>query len=254
MKKVLLINSSHRKKTTFALLKRIEKELISHGIETEWLHLSEYELQPCRGCEVCIMRGSCVIQDSFSEVEKKMQEADGIILSSPVYLRQVSGILKTMIDRTCSHYHRPILVGKPILSCVTTNASGAKETLRYLKDITIQWGAIPAGSVSVKLNGIEQEAIKKRVDRFCTLLKSPRELDRPNWKRVMDFQVQKVLALHVLRQDQPYWKTAGWDQRDYFYENQLSWPKKKIGHLFYQFLSGRMEKNQEKKSGSVRES
>lgn len=162
MKKVLLINSSYRKKTTFSVLKRIETELISHGIETEWLHLSEYDLQPCRGCEVCILRGTCVIQDSFSEVEQKLKEADGIILSSPVYLRQVSGILKTMIDRTCSHYHRPILVGKPIFSCVTTNASGAKETLKYLKDITVQWGGIPAGRLAVKLGGVEQPVLKKR--------------------------------------------------------------------------------------------
>lgn len=252
MKKVLLINSSYRKKTTFGVLKQIEAEMIGRGFETEWLHLSEYELQPCRGCEICIMRGSCVIKDSFSEVERKLQEADGIVLSSPVYLRQVSGILKTMIDRTCSHYHRPILVGKPILSCVTTNASGAKETLKYLKDITIQWGAIPAGSVSVKMNGIEQEAVKKRVDRFCTLLEAPKELDRPSWKRVMDFQVQKVLALHVLLQDQPYWEKADWDQRDYFYENQLSWLKKKVGHLFYQFLAGRMGKNQEKNGSRMK--
>ncbi|BES65528.1 hypothetical protein SANA_19670 [Gottschalkiaceae bacterium SANA] len=242
MKKVLLINSSYRKKTTFSVLKRIETELISHGIETEWLHLSEYELQPCRGCEVCIMRGTCVIQDSFFEVEQKLKGADGIILSSPVYLRQVSGVLKTMIDRTCSHYHRPILVGKPIFSTVTTNASGAKETLKYLKDITIQWGAIPAGRLAVKLAGVEQAVLEKKIDRFCMLLESPKELDRPNWKRVMDFQVQKVLALQVLLQDRPYWEHEGWDQRDYFYENQLSWIKKKVGHIFYQFLAGKMKK------------
>jgi multimeric flavodoxin WrbA len=183
-----------------------------------------------------------VIQDSFSEIEQKLKESDGIILSSPVYLRQVSGILKTMIDRTCSHYHRPILVGKPIFSCVTTNASGAKETLKYLKDITVQWGGIPAGYLAVKLGGVEQAVLKKKIDRFCTLLESPKELDRPNWKRIMDFQVQKVLALQVLLQDRPYWENEGWDQRDYFYENQLSWIKKKVGHIFYQFLAGKMKK------------
>lgn len=243
MKKVLLINSSYRKKTTFAVLKRIESILVSRGMETEWLHLSEHGIQPCRGCEVCIMRGACVIQDDFHEIEQKLKTADGIILSSPVYLRQISGILKTMIDRTCSHYHRPILVGTPIFSCVTTNASGAKETLRYLKDITIQWGAIPAGEIAVKLAGVEQNDLEKELERFCMLIAAPKELDRPSWKRVFDFQVQKVLALQVLRQDQPYWEQQGWAQRDYYYENQLSWTKKHAGHLFYRFLAGKMGKN-----------
>jgi hypothetical protein len=58
----------------------------------------------------------------------------------------------------------------------------------------------------------------------------------------MDFQVQKVLALQVLLQDRPYWEKEGWDQRDYFYENQLSWVKKKVGHIFYRFLAGKMKK------------
>jgi len=243
MKKVLLINSSWRKKTTFGVLKQIDEILQLRGVETEFLHLAEYDIQSCRGCEICIMRGQCVIQDDFHEIERKLKAADGIILSSPVYLRQVSGILKTMIDRTCSHYHRPILVGKPIFSCTTTNASGAKETLSYMKDITVQWGAIPAGEVAVKLQGIESNELERKLEKFLMLLKHPKEMDRPSWKRVMDFQVQKVLALHVLLQDRPYWEQKGWAARDYYYENQLSWMKKKTGHSFYKFLAKKMSKN-----------
>lgn len=246
--KVLLINSSYRKKTTYGILKEISALLSRQGIETEMLHLSEYQIQPCKGCEVCILRGACMIRDDFPEIEAKLKEADGIILSSPVYLRQVSGLLKTVIDRTCSHYHRPILTGKPIFSCVSTNASGAKETLRYMQDITIQWGAIPAGSVAVKRNGIERHQLERKLERFMILLQNPTELDRPSWKRVFDFQVQKVLALHVLLQDRPYWESKKWSNRDFYYENQLSWIKKKIGHSFYRFLSKKMEAGKAKEA------
>jgi multimeric flavodoxin WrbA len=247
MKKVLLINSSYRKKTTYALLKRMGIILTDRGYEIEWLHLAEYQLQPCRGCEICIKRGTCVSDDPFMEIEEKLKSADAIVLSSPVYLRQISGILKTTIDRTCSHYHRPILVGKPILSCVTTMESGAKASLKYLKDITIQWGAIPAGSIGVKMAGIEDADLKEAMRPFLTMLDSPKELDQPSWKRVIDFQVQKALALHVLRQDRAYWASYGWDQRDYYYENQLSWLKKRVGHLFYRVLSGQLDKQKKQK-------
>ena len=247
MRKVLLVNSSWRKKTTYGVLKQIASVLNQRGIETEILHLSEFEVQSCRGCELCIMRGQCGLQDDFHEIEAKLQEADGIILSSPVYLRQISGILKTAIDRTCSHYHRPILVGKPIFSCVSTNASGGKSSLRYLKDITIQWGAIPAGGVAVKRDGIETNELEGKLERFLLLIRNPKELDRPSWKRVMDFQVQKVLALQILEQDRPYWEQRGWSNHDYYYENQLSWIKKRLGHLFYQFLAKKMTKARKNK-------
>ncbi len=249
MKKVLLVNSSWRKKTTYGVLKQIAEVLNQRGIETDILHLSEFDLQPCRGCELCILRGQCHLQDDFHEIESKLREADGIVLSSPVYLRQISGILKIAIDRTCSHYHRPILVGKPIFSCVSTNASGAKASLQYLKDITIQWGAIPAGEVAVKRNGIEANELEAKLERFLLLIRRPKELDRPSWKRVLDFQVQKVLALQILLQDRPYWEQQGWSSRDYYYENQLSWIKKKMGHLFYQVLAKKMTKGKKEEKG-----
>lgn len=56
MKKILLINSSNRKKNTYNLLLSIENILKDKGYETELIALHDYKISFCKGCEVCILK------------------------------------------------------------------------------------------------------------------------------------------------------------------------------------------------------
>ena len=109
--KVLAVNSSRRKVNTYKLLKEIQEILQEENIETDIINLYDYTIKPCVGCELCILKGTCSLQDDVPALMNKFLEYDGIILSLPVYLRSVSGMLKTFVDRTCSWYHRPVLAG-----------------------------------------------------------------------------------------------------------------------------------------------
>ena len=146
MKQVVALLGSRRKKNTYRLLSEIQEILKKHEIELHIIELCHCNVTPCAGCERCILQGQCMLNDDAADIMKRLSEADGIVLASPVYLKQVSGQLKTFFDRTCMWYHRPVLAEKPVLSVSTTKGSGLRKTLSYLSSIAVQWGAVPAGT------------------------------------------------------------------------------------------------------------
>lgn len=73
----------------------LEKE----GIETEFISLRDKNISECTGCYACVEKRECAIKDDFQEIFQKMIEADGIILSSPVYHASITPKLKCLLDR-----------------------------------------------------------------------------------------------------------------------------------------------------------
>ena len=100
--KVIGINGSARKHgNTAIIINKVFEELNKEGIETELLHLADYEVHPCRGCFACKDRGNCVFtDDGFAQIFSSMIEADGIILGSPVYSADVSAKMKAFLERS----------------------------------------------------------------------------------------------------------------------------------------------------------
>jgi len=100
-KKVLAINSSKRKKNTFNLLKQLKEQLHIKNIEVNIINLFDFDIKECLGCEKCLRKGNCHIEDDGTRLMEMMKNYDGIILSTPVYMGNISGKLKNFVDRTC---------------------------------------------------------------------------------------------------------------------------------------------------------
>lgn len=230
MKKVLAINSSKRKLNTYSVLVKIGEILSKSGIEMQIINMHELDIKDCIGCDRCVITDKCVLKDETEILRQKMKEADGIIISSPVYLRQVSGKLKTFADRNCSWFHRPPLYKKPILAVATTKASGLKQTLAYIDDLTQQWGGIQAGHIGRTMNTLEENINEKELETFITLLNNP-EKYKPSFSEIMNFNVQKALSIHIIKADTAYWNERGWYDMKYYYDCKVSWFKRLIPEM-----------------------
>lgn len=79
-----------------------------------------------------------------------MKAADAIILASPVYVDDVSGITKNWIDRLAHVCHRPEFYGKYAYLLSTTGASSTRHTLRTM-NAPMYWGFTIIGRAG--LNG-----------------------------------------------------------------------------------------------------
>jgi multimeric flavodoxin WrbA len=113
--KVLAINGSPRKgKNTAQMLSLALQESEKLGAQTELIEISDYQIDYCKGCNKCLVKETCSITvDDVAVILEKMCCADGIILGSPVYFGNITGQLKTLIDRTRSlHMLKNVLQGK----------------------------------------------------------------------------------------------------------------------------------------------
>jgi multimeric flavodoxin WrbA len=102
--KVVAFNGSPRKEgNTYQSLQVVTEELQKEGIETEVIQLGGKSIHGCTACYKCFKNKDkeCTIKDDeVNEYIKKMIEADGIIIGSPVYFSNVTSEVKALIDRT----------------------------------------------------------------------------------------------------------------------------------------------------------
>lgn len=237
MYKVVAITSSKRKKNTYKVVSEVKEILSQNDIQVEVVNLYDYNIETCIGCEVCLLKGKCVLKDDVTILIDLIKESDGVILSSPVYLENVSGELKTFIDRTCMWFHRPELYGKPILVVATTKGSGLKSTVDYLQSVGVQWGMMSTGKIGRNIRTIENKVTEKECEKFIQYVKLDKSKLVPSLKSIVNFQVQKVLAGGFVDLDQVYWEEKGWDKEIYYFNCKINFIKKLAGKSMYKFLN-----------------
>ncbi len=108
--KILALNGSPRKKWNTAML--LEKALegaASQGAETRLVHLYDLDYKGCISCFACKTRGgksygTCAVQDDLTPLFAEIREADAIILGSPIYFGDVSGEMRSFLERLLFPY------------------------------------------------------------------------------------------------------------------------------------------------------
>ena len=136
--KVVLINvSPHRKGNTFIALSEVAGALEKEGVQTEIIQLGIKAVQGCIACNKCAELGHCVFQDTlYNQVREALQEADGIVVGSPVYYAGPNGALCALLDRvfySCSE----LLAYKAGASVAVCRRGGASATFDRLNKFTI---------------------------------------------------------------------------------------------------------------------
>lgn len=98
--KVLLINGSPKAKgNTAAALEQMAAVFAQQGVDTEILHIGNQAIRGCVACGGCGKLGKCVYSDAVNEAAPKFQEADGLVIASPVYYASANATLIAFLDR-----------------------------------------------------------------------------------------------------------------------------------------------------------
>ena len=118
--KVLLINGSpHAQGCTARALEEIIQTLNAEGIETELVHIGKDNVPGCKACGFCMRNGRCVFDDKVNEVAAKFEEADGLIIGSPVYYGSPNATALAFMDRLfySTGFSKQMKVGAAVVSC-----------------------------------------------------------------------------------------------------------------------------------------
>lgn len=98
--KVLIINGSPKSNgNTSIALKEMVSIFNAEGIETEVIHIGNKDIRGCIGCGSCKKNGKCVFNDVVNELAPKFEEADGLVVASPVYYASANATLIACLDR-----------------------------------------------------------------------------------------------------------------------------------------------------------
>ena len=87
-------------------------------------------------------------------IKAKMDAADGLLLASPVYVDDVSGLVKTWMDRLAYLCHRPGFGGKCAYALATVGGSPTRHTLRTMNGALLTWGYHLAGQTGLKMGAL----------------------------------------------------------------------------------------------------
>lgn len=101
MKKVLIISSSLRlHSNSETLADEFARGAADAGNNVEKITLRDKNIRFCKGCLACQMTQSCIITDDDAPaIVEKMHDADVIAFATPIYYYEMSGQLKTLLDR-----------------------------------------------------------------------------------------------------------------------------------------------------------
>lgn len=244
MKKVTAFIGSQQKRATYMAMQEFEKNLKQHGeIDFEYVFLSDYHLEFCRGCNMCFDKGEefCPLKDDRDILLEKMEHSDGVIFATPSYTYQVSARMKNFLDHFAYIFHRPRFFGKVFTAIITQGVPAGEKIRKYLESSGGNLGFnVTKGSCVWTLAPMSEnqqkklkQKIKKSSERFYKgLIRSTPPV--PSLFRLMMFRTARsgFQSAKVRFHDYYYYKNKGWFESDYYYETTLGPIKKLFGHLF----------------------
>lgn len=98
--KVLMLNGSpHTNGNTAVALREMEAVFKENGVDVETVVLGNRDIRGCVACGSCAKTSKCVFDDGVNELAPKLQEADGLVIASPVYYASANATLIACLDR-----------------------------------------------------------------------------------------------------------------------------------------------------------
>lgn len=116
--KVLILNGSPRANGNTAVgIAEMEKVFASEGIEYETISVGTKDIRGCIACGKCAETGQCAFDDLVNEIAAKFEQADGLVLASPVYYASANATLVALLHRLfySSHFDKTMKVGASVV-------------------------------------------------------------------------------------------------------------------------------------------
>lgn len=170
MAKVLLINGSPKPNGCIA---RALQEMIgvfeAEGIETELIHIGNKNIRGCIACGTCAKNRKCVFDDIVNETAVKFEQADGLVVGSPVYYGSPNGTVLSFMDRLfySTPFSKHLKVGAAVVSCRRGGNSASFDVLN--KYFTISNMPVASANYWNQVHGFSAEDVEKDLEGLQTM-------------------------------------------------------------------------------------
>ncbi len=222
--KIALIHGQSHKGTTYHLARLLAEKL---GGEISEFFLPRDFGEFCVGCCRCFLNSEqqCPHYERLSPITRAIDEAELVILASPVYVYHATGAMKAFLD----HYgwrwlvHRPeeAMFSKQAVCISTAAGAGMRSTNRDMAHSTFFWGVgrtyrFGMGVAAIDWEGVSEKKKKKAGRRLSALaqkIKRRQGRVRPGIKTKAMFSVMRLAFRRGGNPaDAAYWKAKGWTE------------------------------------------
>lgn len=117
--KILMLNGSpHANGNTAIALNEMKAIFEKNEIETEIIQVGNKCIRGCIACRSCAKTGKCAFDDIVNEIAPKFEEADGLVVGSPVYYASANATLVACLDRLffSTHFDKRMKVGASVVA------------------------------------------------------------------------------------------------------------------------------------------
>lgn len=188
MKVIAICGSPRKNGNTEIMLKEMLKGAQNKGAKTELIRLAGKYIKCCVGClgEKNDCYYPCRIKDDLGKIYEKMISADIIVLGTPIYYCNVSGLLKNFMDRCVCLDHPDLKLKDKIGGMITVSGffAGNAEAEYHMWDFMNWHGMIMPGRCTAEGYALKKGEILRRQD----YLKAARELG----ERLADFYKERI--------------------------------------------------------------
>ena len=242
MKRVAAFIGTQTRRHTYEAVQEFEKRLKELGdVEFEYVFLSDYNLEFCRGCKLCFDKGEeyCPLKDDRDVLLEKMEQSDGVIFATPNYAFHVSARMKNLLDRIAFIYHRPRYFGRACTAIVTQGIFGGGTIAKYLCSAGGNMGFHASkGCVVNTLDPMTEKRNRQLVQNVSkAAVRFHKELHRttpsPSLVKLVIFRLSRngIKSADPAFKDHQYYGDMGWYESDYYYPASLGPAKKLVGGI-----------------------
>ena len=224
--KITVVHGQSHKGSTYYIARSLAERL--NGEITE-IFLPKDFGEFCVGCSSCFVESEikCPHYEKLSPVTNAIDEADVLIMASPVYVYHATGAMKALLD----HYgwrwmvHRPEekMFSKQAVCISTAAGAGMKSTNRDMADSAFWWGVAKVYTYGVAVAEISWERVseqkKRRVEKklssLARKLSKKQSHVKPSLKTKLFFSVMRQMQKRGWNKaDMEYWAQKGWTEKN----------------------------------------
>ena len=168
--KVLMLNGSpHANGNTAVALREMEAIFKENDVDVETVVLGNRDIRGCVACGSCAKTGKCVFDDGVNELAPKFQEADGLVIASPVYYASANATLIACLDRLfhSTSFDKTMKVGASVACARRGGCSATFDELN--KYFTMTGMPVASSQYWNMVYGGSAEEIKKDAEGLQTM-------------------------------------------------------------------------------------
>lgn len=170
--KVLTINGSpHLHGCTDRALREVEETIRNEGIEITRINVGNKDIRGCIACGHCREHGKCVFNDMVNEAAPLFDEADGVVIGTPVYYASANGQLRAFLDSlffsTSDTVDTTMKVGVAVVSSRRAGSTSAFDELN--KYFTIRSMPIVSSTYWNEVHSFTAEEVEKDLEGLQTM-------------------------------------------------------------------------------------